>query len=186
MWDSNSPLQLLQTMPRKLTAENLEKLQLVIDADKYKNSLVSGFDLCGMYAPFCRGCRKTSIFPCAIAYVNMMQAGGVDIEIDAKPMVAENSPVSPAAESTTAEETPVMANANTYVNTYYEQPTAAPAYQYQAEESVSETAAAADEPEKTEVYSQPVAEPVSQPVAHTANTPAVKRKIRIAVARKKM
>ena len=58
MWDSNSPLQLLQAMPKKLTKENLEKLQMVIDADKYKNSLVSGFDLCGMYAPFCRGCKK--------------------------------------------------------------------------------------------------------------------------------
>ena len=188
MWDSNSPLQLLQSMPRKLTAENLEKLQLVIDADKYKNSLVSGFDLCGMYAPFCRGCRKTSIFPCAIAYVNMLQANGVDIEIDAKPMAAENPPVAPPVESAVAEEAPVTANTNAYANTYYEQPAPAPAYQYKAEEPVSETAAVADEPEKSEVFSQPqpVAEPVSQPAAYTVNTPVVKRKIRIAVARKKM
>ncbi len=88
MWDSNSPLQLLNTMPKKLTKENLQRLQLVIDADKYKNSLLSGFDLCGMYAPFCRGCKKTSIYPCAVAYINMLKAGGMDIEIDAKPVEA--------------------------------------------------------------------------------------------------
>lgn len=86
MWDNNAPLQLLNSMPKKLTKENLEKLQLVIDADKYKNSLVSGFDLCGMYAPFCRDCKKTSIYPCAIAYINMMKASGMDIEIDAQPV----------------------------------------------------------------------------------------------------
>lgn len=89
MWDSNSPLQLLNTMPKKLSKENLEKLQLVIEADKYKNSLINGFDLCGMYAPFCRDCKKTSIYPCAIAYINMMKAGGADIEIDAKPVVSD-------------------------------------------------------------------------------------------------
>ena len=84
MWDSNAPLQLLQSMPRKLTKENLEKLQLVIDADKYKNSLLSGFDLCGMYAPFCRGCKKTSIFPCAIAYVNFVRSNGMEVETRAR------------------------------------------------------------------------------------------------------
>ena len=86
MWDSNAPLQLLKSMPKKLSKENLEKIQLVIDADKYKNSLVSGFDLCGMYAPFCRDCKKASIFPCALAYVKMMQADGMEVEIDAKPV----------------------------------------------------------------------------------------------------
>ena len=66
MWDSNAPLQLLKSMPKKLGKEHLEKIQMVIDADKYKNSLISGFDLCGMYAPFCRDCKKTSIYPCAL------------------------------------------------------------------------------------------------------------------------
>lgn len=86
MWDSNAPLQILKTMPKRLGSEELERLQMVIDADKYKNSLVSGFDLCGMYAPFCKGCKKTSIYPCALAYINMIQAEGADVEIDAKPV----------------------------------------------------------------------------------------------------
>lgn len=85
MWDEYTPLQLLKTMPKKLNQENLSKIQMVIDADKYKNSLVSGFDLCGIYAPFCRGCDKTSIYPCAIAYIRMMQSDGMNIEIDASP-----------------------------------------------------------------------------------------------------
>ncbi|MDE6597310.1 MAG: hypothetical protein K2K60_01560 [Clostridia bacterium] len=86
MWDNNTPLQLLKTMPRKLNQENLSKIQMIIDADKYKNSLVSGFDLCGIYAPFCRGCDKTSIYPCAIAYIRMLQAEGMKIQIDASPL----------------------------------------------------------------------------------------------------
>lgn len=86
MWDNKAPLRLLQSMPKKLSKENLEKIQMVIDADKYKNSLISGFDLCGMYAPFCRDCKKTSIYPCAVAYINMLKADGMDVDIDAKPL----------------------------------------------------------------------------------------------------
>lgn len=86
MWDSKAPLQLLKDMPKKLTMENLEKIQQVIDADKYKNSLISGFDLCGMYAPFCRDCSKTSIYPCALSYIKMLQADGMDVAIDARPV----------------------------------------------------------------------------------------------------
>lgn len=85
MWDNNAPLQLLKTMPKKLNQENLEKLQLLIDADKYKNSIISGFDLCGIFAPFCRGCDRTSIYPCAVSYIRMLQAQGMKIEIDASP-----------------------------------------------------------------------------------------------------
>jgi len=91
MWDSNAPLQLLKSMPEKLSKENLEKLQLVLEADKYKNSLVSCFDLCGMYAPFCKGCKKTSIYPCAISYVNMMRSNGMNVEIDARPVSGESN-----------------------------------------------------------------------------------------------
>ncbi len=185
MWDSNAPLQLLQSMPRKLTAENLEKLQLVIDADKYKNSLVSGFDLCGMYAPFCRGCKKTSIFPCALAYVNMMQAGGVDIEIDAKPLASENT-ANIRHPETSFEEQPAAAE-----NMYYERP-AQPQYADYgytqptgATESVSEVAATDAEESVGEVYGQNAFEPATE--NETVPTPvAEKRKIRIAVARKKM
>lgn len=85
MWDNNAPLQLLKTMPSKLNQENLEKIQLLIDADKYKNSIISGFDLCGIFAPFCRGCDRTSIYPCAVSYIRMLQAEGMNIEIDASP-----------------------------------------------------------------------------------------------------
>lgn len=33
MWDSNALLQLLKSMPKKLSKENLEKIQMLIDAD---------------------------------------------------------------------------------------------------------------------------------------------------------
>lgn len=171
MWDSNSPLQLLKTMPKKLSKENLEKLQLVIDADKYKNSLISGFDLCGMYAPFCRGCKKTSIFPCAIAYINMIRAEGADIEIDARPVeTAETSAVQPEV-----------------------QPVVVPEQKEEHEiPAVQETAvsSAVIEPEyaEAEEIEEPVA--VSEPKTYETVSPSVhnnaKRKIRIAVARRKM
>ena len=114
MWDNKAPLKLLKSMPKKLSKENLEKIQLVIDADKYKNSLVSGFDLCGMYAPFCRDCKKTSIYPCAVAYINMMKSDGMEVEIDAKPLeevVSETAVTTeipkPVEEEKVAEEKPV-------------------------------------------------------------------------------
>lgn len=163
MWDNSTPLQLLNSMPRKLTKENLEKLQLVIDADKYKNSLLSGFDLCGMYAPFCRECKKTSIYPCAIAYINMMKLGGMDIEIDAKP-------VEPSVRrDTEPEET------------------------QEAEDSVEEIAEDAREEElpeasvsesKEAIVSDP--EPVAVEKVDEKKENKVKTKIRIAIARKKL
>ncbi len=85
MWDNNAPLQLLKTMPSRLNQEHLEKIQMLIDADKYKNSIISGFDLCGIFAPFCRGCDRTSIYPCAVSYIRMLQSEGMNIEIDASP-----------------------------------------------------------------------------------------------------
>lgn len=157
MWDSNSPMQLLQSMPKKLTKENLEKLQLVLDADKYKNSLVSGFDLCGMYAPFCRGCQKTSIYPCAIAYVNMMRVNGMDVEIDARPVLAQDN-----------------------IAVEEQQPVAEP--EVRVEESVI------SEPEELPVAEE-LPEPVTEAPVCAAEQPVVsteKRKIRIAVARKKL
>ena len=88
MWDSNSLLQLLKSMPNQLSKENLEKIQMLIDADKYKCSLLSGFNLCdmNMYAPFCKDCTKSSIYPCAVSYINMMKAGGMDVQIGASPV----------------------------------------------------------------------------------------------------
>ena len=82
MWDNNTPLQLLNSMPKVLKEEHLEKLQMLLEADKYKNQLVSGYELCGAYAPFCNGCDKGKKFPCATAYVNFMKEGGLDIGID--------------------------------------------------------------------------------------------------------
>lgn len=179
MWDSNSPLQLLNTMPKKLSKENLEKLQLVIDADKYKNSLISGFDLCGMYAPFCRDCKKTSIYPCAIAYINMMKAGGSDIEIDARPVIPAESKVDVApAESTQPDEVkPEL------VEVPVTSETPAPAEEVVipvAEEiAVTEEEVVVDEP-------HPVEEAVLKEVTPTAPAAPVKKKIRIAFARRKI
>lgn len=166
MWDSNAPLQLLQSMPRKLTKENLEKLQLVIDADKYKNSLLSGFDLCGMYAPFCRGCKKTSIFPCAIAYVNFVRSNGMEVEIDAKP-------VSPAQTEALAAEPAVP---EVHEEPVEEVP--APVAEQPAEEVPEPILEeSAEEQIEEELPVQP------EPVAIEKDPP--KRKIRIAMARKK-
>ncbi len=189
MWDSNALLQLLNSMPEKLSKENLEKIQLVIDADKYKNSLISGFDLCGMYAPFCRGCKKTSIYPCALAYVNMKKSEGMRIEIDAKPVTtAENkifsqpsvvcglsemyevskdcaekeiATVSAVEEESRAEDE-AEKKAELFIN---EQP------------AVQETVAVEESLNTTSEEAVLVREPIHKPV---------NRKIRIAVARKKI
>lgn len=170
MWDSNSPLQLLKTMPKKLSKENLEKLQLLIDADKYKNSLISGFDLCGMYAPFCRDCKKTSIYPCAIAYINMIRAGGADIEIDAKPVASAEQSVSvnkPEVQPELVEE--VAVDSETPVQEA----------DYPVEEKVEEIAVAEEEVITEEP--QPIEEVQPEVLAKP-----VKKKIRIAFARRKI
>lgn len=181
MWDSNSPLQLLNTMPRKLSKENLEKLQLVIDADKYKNSLISGFDLCGMYAPFCRDCKKTSIYPCAIAYINMMKAGGADIEIDAKPVApAETVNVSPVE---------VIEPAQPVVKVEFAKPVAevapAPVEEIPVAEETAVTAEEVIAPVKEETATVDEPQPVEEEVPEAPSAPA-KKKIRIAFARRKM
>lgn len=91
MWDSNSPLQLLNSMPEKLEDEHLEKLQLLFEADKYKNQLINGVDLCGIYAPFCFGCNKEGKYPCAVAYVNSKKEEGMNVEIAASDEPLEES-----------------------------------------------------------------------------------------------
>lgn len=176
MWDSNAPFQLLQTMPKKLGKEHLEKLQLVLDADKYKNSLVSGFDLCGMYAPFCRECRKTSIYPCALAYINMLRSEGYGIEIDAKPVGIPADQISP-------------------VNSV---PVEAAMPDGESGKTFSETAVAAAETYELPVEIQPEPAPAETAVADNAGISdnvvaenlradnGTRKKIRIAVARKKI
>lgn len=103
MWDSITPLQLLNTMPKALEEEHLEKLQTLLEADKYKNQLISGFDLCGMYAPFCYGCNKENKFPCAVAYVNYLKEQGYDIgfaadSTDETPIAVDEAAVEEIAE----------------------------------------------------------------------------------------
>lgn len=182
MWDSNALFQLIKSMPKTLSKENIERIQMVIDADKYKNSLLSGFDLCDMYmyAPFCRGCRKTSIYPCAIAYVNMLRAEGVDVEIGARPVYATEGNV--YAPKPMVEEQPVP---EVKTEEYKEEiAVPEPVYEEPVENTNQDQQPAVQEVVAVE---KPATETVQeiQPKYSTSQTP-VKRKIRIAVARKKL
>lgn len=89
MWDENAPLELLKEMPKVLTVDNLIKIQEVIDKDKYINSFERQQDLCGQYAPFCGTCDKAVKYPCAVAYVKMMQEKGMEVEIEKVVYVAD-------------------------------------------------------------------------------------------------
>lgn len=81
MWNENAPLALLKELPAELNQANLARIQQVIDYDKFINSSECGYDLCGSYAPFCQGCDKEVQHPCAVAYVKMMQAQGMEVSI---------------------------------------------------------------------------------------------------------
>ncbi len=119
MWNENAPLELLKELPAVLNEANLARLQQVIDIDKFINSSEMGYDLCGQYAPFCEGCDKTVQFPCAVSYVKMKQAQGMDIklqseveevlsEVPAEEVVEEQAVVEESApvEEETVEEQP--------------------------------------------------------------------------------
>lgn len=82
MWNSDAPLELLKHMPHHLTLENLRQVQKIIDDDKYINSSRLKRDLCGEYAPFCKGCDRGVYYPCAVAYIRMKQAEGMKVEMD--------------------------------------------------------------------------------------------------------
>ncbi len=111
MWNSEAPLKLLMSLPAQLDIESLKAIQQVIDDDKYINSEILNNDLCGSYAPFCQNCDKGILkYPCAVAYVKMKQAEGVQVEIAA------------TEEELAVEETPVEEP----VETYAEQPAAEP------------------------------------------------------------
>lgn len=105
MWDSNTPLQVINSMPKVLEDEHLEKLQKLLEADKYKNQLISGSDVCGTYAPFCEGCDKENKYPCAVAYVNYLKEQGEDIEI-ASEQVNEEVPEAENSEENVDEQVP--------------------------------------------------------------------------------
>jgi len=100
MWNENAPLELLAAKSKDLTEENLSEIQNIIDWDKYINSSILHMDLCGSYAPFCDGCDKSAKYPCAMSYIKMKQAEGMDItlkvaEEQAEPVEAV-APVEPA------------------------------------------------------------------------------------------
>ena len=80
-WNSNAPLELLSQMPKRLTNENLEKIQAVIDNDKMICGIMMGKEVCGEYAPFCDLCNRSLDTPCAVAYIKMLQAEGYDYEL---------------------------------------------------------------------------------------------------------
>lgn len=101
MWDENAPLELLKEMPQVLTVENLSRIQEVIDKDKYINSFERQQDLCGQYAPFCEICDKSIMYPCAVAYVKMMQAKGMEVEFEEIPYVATGENVEELPPKTT-------------------------------------------------------------------------------------
>ncbi len=87
MWNEkapNSPLELLKELPNELNEANLARIQSVIDYDKFINSSEAGCDLCGSYAPFCANCDKTQTNPCAVSYVKMKQAEGMNVSIEEK------------------------------------------------------------------------------------------------------
>lgn len=81
MWNSDAPLQLLKSMPTKLSLDNLKEIQAIIDKDKYVNSRQRNRDLCGSYAPFCDICNPDLLYPCAVAYVMMKQEEGMQVEM---------------------------------------------------------------------------------------------------------
>ncbi len=91
MWNENAPLELLKELPALLNEANLARLQEVIDIDKFINSAERGYDLCGQYAPFCANCDKSLQHPCAVAYVKMKQAQGMEVKLksDVEEVLAE-------------------------------------------------------------------------------------------------
>ena len=155
MWDNSTPLKLLQTMPKVLEDEHLEKLQMLLEADKYKNQLLSGSELCGTYAPFCDGCNKEVKYPCAVAYVNYLKEQGTDIDIAADSKEAAET----VAEEITEEQEPAIAEEKTDDN----------------EPVITEENSEEQEPAAVE---ETVAETEEE-------KPVEKTKIRIAIARKK-
>lgn len=126
MWNENAPLELLKELPAVLNEANLARLQQVIDIDKFINSSECGYDLCGQYAPFCEGCDKTLKYPCAVSYVKMKQAEGMDIKLQSEmeevlsetpeqPCCCEEQPCECEQQPAEAEEAPVEEAPKKYI-----------------------------------------------------------------------
>ena len=82
MWNENGTLELLQSMPKVLSAKNLSDIQQVIDNDKFVNSDKLRAEHCDTYAPFCKNCDKTVEKPCAVAYVRTKIQDGMEVEME--------------------------------------------------------------------------------------------------------
>ena len=105
MWDNVTPLKLLETMPENLEEDDLVKLQLLLEADRYKNQIIAGTDLCGTYAPICEGCNKEGKHPCAVAYLNYIKGQGANTEVGDTEQTVEES-AEPSSEIENIEEQP--------------------------------------------------------------------------------
>lgn len=103
MWNSEAPLKLLKSMPAELNIQNLKNIQQTIDVDKFENSQKMCRDLCGDYAPFCAMCDKWVKYPCAVAYVKMKQAEGMQVEIAAAAYLPADAVVEDEPEEIPAE-----------------------------------------------------------------------------------
>ncbi|MCD8205416.1 MAG: hypothetical protein LUD29_02225 [Clostridia bacterium] len=82
MWSEGNLKGLMSQLPKVINDANLSRIQECIDYDKFISSYDLGEDLCGTYAPFCEGCDKTREFPCAYAYLKMIQKEGSDIRME--------------------------------------------------------------------------------------------------------
>ena len=168
MWDNITPLKLLETMPENLEDDHLEKLQLLLEADRYKNQIIAGSDLCGTYAPICEGCNKEGKYPCAVAYLNYLKSQADDSKAtsnapnEGNEIAEENEEPSPVVES--VEPTPAIENV--------EEPTQAHENREEEISPVVEAEEVVDEVKSEEESNAPEQEPQ-------------KTRIRIAIARKK-
>ena len=81
MWNNEKPLKFLMSLPDKIGRESLKRLQSIIDEDRSLNREESDIEICGRYAPFCKFCDKTMLYPCAMSYVKLQQNDGLCIEV---------------------------------------------------------------------------------------------------------
>lgn len=175
-WDSNAPLELLSSMPAQLNKKNLKDIQAIIDKDKFVCSHELTRDLCGEYAPFCALCDKSLKYPCAVSYVKMKQADGMQVEIavsDDDNSDIEDEPV----EVATAVATEVVAENPPAETLVAEQKTA-------VEEVASQEAPVEVAP--VEAVAEVHEEQVEAKEEVVAEQPVAKKRIRIAIAKRKV
>ena len=185
--------------------EHLKILQLLLAADRYKNQIISGIDLCGIYAPFCYGCNKENENSCAVAYVNYLKEQGTDIQIaidahegiNASAQEESSEPTPSVEQSPAVENVEVQASATDNV----EEQVSAPENEEQELESegleqspaIEETAEVIDEvgsEEESNVPDEAVEKSDGEPInpedqIDKPEEEPKKTRIRIAIARKK-